>query len=129
MVFILTFLFVFIYLNYTTYIIAKSKSKSIRSTHGHQDMKAKKLNLKDTSTCLVAVGCFIICSSPTIICWILHPMLDTLANDRPGHMLRIWLGTSFAMNSTFNCLIFFWKNSILRREGMKTLKCFQSARS
>jgi hypothetical protein len=26
------------------------------------------------------------------------------------------------MNSTFNCLIFFWKNNILRTEGMKVIK-------
>ena len=58
MVFILIFLFVFIYLNYTTYIIAKSKSKqkSIVSMHGHQDIKAQKLNLKQIFTCLIALG-------------------------------------------------------------------------
>jgi hypothetical protein len=26
------------------------------------------------------------------------------------------------MNSTCNCLIFFWKNKILRTEGMKVIK-------
>jgi hypothetical protein len=33
------------------------------------------------------------------------------------------------MNSTFNCLIFFWKNKILRTEGMKLIKSMKICRS
>ena len=130
-VFVSSFLFLFIYLNYTMHIIAKSKSKdgSITTTHGHQKTKAQKLNFKETSTCLLAVGCFFICSSPAIVGWVLYLTTDTFTNHRRGHMIAIWSRTLFAMNSTLNCLIFFWKNSILRREGMKTVKCFLSARS
>jgi hypothetical protein len=29
------------------------------------------------------------------------------------------------LNSTFNCVIFFWRNSILRREGMKMVNTFR----
>ena len=128
-VFVLSFLFLFIYLNYIVYIISKSKGKSITTTHVHQQTKAQKLNLKETSTCLLAVGCFFICSSPAIVGWILHLTLDTFGYHRQGQVIAMWSRTSFAMNSTFNCLIFFWKNSILRREGMKTVKRFMSARS
>jgi hypothetical protein len=42
-------------------------------------------------------------------------------------LFKLWSGTLVAMNSTFNCLIFFWRNSILRREGIKVVKCFLSA--
>jgi hypothetical protein len=33
--------------------------------------------------------------------------------------------TFISLNSTFNCVIFFWRNSILRREGMKTVNAFR----
>ncbi len=31
-------------------------------------------------------------------------------------------GTVANANSTLNCLIFFWKNDVLRNEGLKVLK-------
>ena len=128
---VLFFLFLFIYLNYTMYIIAKSKGKGgrITTTHGHQETNGQKLNLKQISTCSMAIGCFVICSSPTIVGFILYLISDALLNDRSDKLFHIWLSTLFAMNSTFNCLIFFWENSVLRREGIKAVKCFQSARS
>ena len=36
---------------------------------------------------------------------------------------RILTGTLCAINSTFNCLIFFWRNKTLRNESKKVLKC------
>jgi hypothetical protein len=45
--------------------------------------------------------------------------LFTLDNAR---ILGLWGSTLLSMNSTFNCLIFYWKNKILRQEGMKILK-------
>jgi hypothetical protein len=43
-------------------------------------------------------------------------------HDRQVLLFNIWSVTFLCMNSTFNCLIFFWRNSILRREGMKIAK-------
>jgi hypothetical protein len=34
----------------------------------------------------------------------------------------VWSSSVWAMNSTFNSLIFFWKNKVLRTEGVKILK-------
>ena len=36
----------------------------------------------------------------------------------------IWILTLISMNSTLNCLIFFWANKMLRREAMKHFKNF-----
>ena len=36
---------------------------------------------------------------------------------------QIWAGILTAMNSTFNCLIFFWRNKTLRNESTKLLSC------
>ena len=130
-VFVLLFLFLFIFLNYNMLIIAKSKRKVERcgATHDPEKSKRRKLNFKNSSTCLMAVGCFFICSFPAIIYCALLLTSDTLSDERLNVIFRIGSSTLLVMNSTFNCLIFFWKNSILRREGMKTVKYFQSARS
>jgi hypothetical protein len=38
---------------------------------------------------------------------------------------NLWSNTFLSINSTFNCLIFFWRNTILRREGMKIVDAFR----
>ena len=127
-VFVLFFLILFIFLNYNMLIIAKSKRKVERcgATHDPEESKRRKLNFKKSSTCLMAVGCFSICSCPCFIYSGLRLTSDTLSNERLNAILRIWSSTLLVMNSTFNCVIFFWRNSILRREGMKIFKCFKS---
>jgi hypothetical protein len=37
-----------------------------------------------------------------------------------------WANTIAATNSTLNCLIFFWKNDVLRGEGKKILKTLKN---
>ena len=132
---VLVFLFLLICLNYKIFIIAKSKRKDNRVTpndaataSSHEERKKRKINLKNISTCCLAVGCFFICSSPQIIYSALR-LTETVAYDRHGWLFRLWSVTLFTMNSTFNCLIFFWRNSILRREGMKIAKCFRTVNS
>jgi hypothetical protein len=49
--------------------------------------------------------------------------------DRQVVLFNLWALTFVSTNSTFNCLIFFWKNSILRREGVKIVKHLLTARS
>jgi hypothetical protein len=34
----------------------------------------------------------------------------------------LWTATISLMNCTFYCLIFYWKNKVLRTEGLKVLK-------
>ena len=131
LVYILLFLFLFIYLNYTMYIIAKSKRKveSITTTNGQKTSKRRRIiNFKNISTCSITMGCFFICALPHIIFSILL-FINKLSNERDIHIFRYCEITFFITNSTLNCLIFFWRNSILRREGMKTIKCFWRGRS
>ena len=127
---ILLFLLLFVCLNYNMLMTAKSKrkSQSISTTRDHEQAKRRIVNLKQISTCSVAVGCFFICSFLALLSSVLQLTGDTRSNGRPSQLFRIWSCTVFAMNSTCNCLIFFWRISILRREGMKTVKCFRSAR-
>ena len=128
--FVLFFLFLFIYLNYNIFIVAKSKGKgsSTYTPNDHQETKGRELNLKQISTCSLVVGCFLICFSPVILFSVLRLTSDVLSYNRPSLVFRIWSSTFLTMNSTFNCLIFFWRNSVLRLEGMKTVKCLWPAR-
>ncbi len=128
-VFVVFFWFVFIYLNYKMFIVAKSKRKmeSVVATNTvarrYPERKRRIVNFNNISTCSLAVGCFFVCSFPQIIYSVLClTSSETLHNDRRMRLFYIWSNTLFFMNSTFNCLIFFWRNSTLRREGIKILK-------
>ena len=131
-VFLLYFLFLLVFLNYKMLVIVKSKREDeLRvaparlETPGNQErQKKRKRNFRNISTCCLAVGCFFCCSFPAIIYSIWSYTLKLPMNDRRCILFHIWASTFACMNSTFNCVIFFWKNSILRREGMKILKCF-----
>jgi hypothetical protein len=39
---------------------------------------------------------------------------------------RFWSVTVATANSTLNCVIFFWKNDVLRGEGKKVLKTLKN---
>ena len=129
-------LFMFICLNYKMFIIAKSKRENERvaptcaaaSSHRYPESKRRILIFKHFSTCSLAVACFFICSLPQIIYSASRLTSNKPLYDRQVLIFGILSGTFVSMNSTFNCLIFFWRNSVLRREGMKVVKCFQSER-
>jgi hypothetical protein len=129
-VFILFLLFVFVCLNYKMFIIAKSKRNDERvfptgtATSRNQERKRRKLNFKNISTCSLAVGCFFVCSFPRIIYSAARFTSNMPFYNRQILLFNIWSVTSLFMNSTFNCLISFWRNSILRREGTKIAKRF-----
>ena len=123
----------FVYLNYNMYTIAKSIQKGERVAQStcntslsvnYHERKERKMNLKNISTCSLVVGCFFICTFPQFVYSVLRLIRDSLSNDEHVTWLfNLWSSIFVAMNSTFNCLIFFWRNSILRREGMKIVKC------
>ena len=127
-------LFLFICLNYKMFIIAESKRENERvaptraATSSHPERKRRILIFKHFSTCSLAVACFFICSLPKMIYSASRSTSNKPFYDRQVLIFGIWAGTFLSMNSTFNCLIFFWRNSVLRREGMKVVKCFQSER-
>ena len=130
-VFLLLFLFILAFLNYKMLVIVKSKREDeLRAaparleTPGNQErQKRRKRNFKNISTCCLAVGFFFCCSFPLIICRIWSYTLKLQLNDRRRILIDNWATTFACINSTLNCVIFFWRNSILRREGMKILKC------
>ena len=132
---LLSFLFVLAFLNYKMLVIVKSKREdelraapTSSAASGHQEgQKKQKRNLKNISTCSLVVGCSFMCSSPKVILSIWR-CTSTYPQDK-DILIQIWAGTFLCINSTFNCVIFFWRNSILRREGMKIVKCLWTEQS
>ncbi len=122
-------LLLFICSNYKMFTIAKSKrvDRKVATTASSTDGKRQKqsLNLKNISTCSLAVGCFLLCSSPQII----YSALRLASGEPPSNtkfLFVLWSNTLLSMNSTFNCLIFFWRNSILRQEGKRTINAWRA---
>ena len=124
-------LFLLIYSNYKMFIIAKSKCANERvtpTTATSVDEKRKKraLNLKNFSACSLAVCCFFLCSSPQIFYSGFRLATGAPPFNRQILLFNLWAGTFASINSTLNCVIFFWRNSILRREGMKIISALRA---
>ena len=123
-------LLLFIIFNYTMFTIAKSKQadeKFASITAASWTVGARKtriLNLKNISTCSLAVCCFLVCSCPQIYS-ALRLTSETSLYDRQALLFSLWSNTFLSINSTFNCVIFFWRNSILRREGTKIINALR----
>ena len=116
-----------IYFNYKMCIIARSKrqNEAIVNASRDHDERRPKLQFKKFSTCFLAVISYLICACPNVV---FSTLRLTLYKNTPFHELifyQIWASTFLTMNSTFNCVIFFWRNSILRREGVDIIKSFR----
>ena len=84
------------------------------------------VKLRNISTGLLAVACFVLLSLAAYISIAIRFVeKPTSTNVR---LSEYWAITVACMNSTFNFLIFYWRNKALRQEGMKILKLFQCHR-
>ena len=80
--------------------------------------------LKSISSCLLAVASFVVLTIPVFV--YLGLKLTSASNmtkslNSSGDIAGLWAKTIVSINSTLNCLIFYWKNQILRREGLKVV--------
>ena len=100
-------------INYKLFIIVRKS----RRNHGISP------EMKNIWSCLLAVACILVLYIP----WAVYIGLginskETTTLSDNGNLARLWGRTFASMNSTCNCLIFYWKNKILRTEGMKLIK-------
>ena len=130
-VFVFLLLCAFVYSNYKILIIAKSKRNDERIARvgtetdtGQERKKTLILNFKSISTCSLAVGCFFIFLLPQIIFSAWRIVTNTPWDDNQAVVFSFWCNTIAFMNSKFNCLIFFWRNSVLRQEGTRLIVKF-----
>ncbi len=106
------------FINYKLFTIAR---KSRRNSGIPFRMK-KSFSWKNISSCLLAVVCFVVLSIPVFVYIGLSTNLKDSSTLNDGHIAAFWGKTIASVNSTFNCLIFYWKNKVLRTEGMKVIK-------
>ena len=111
-----------IYANYKLFKIATGIRR--RRAIAPASLKST-INSKNISTCLLAVACYVIFSIPAVVYTICRFVEKESIDIRISLAWACTLGT---MNSTCNCLIFFWKNNILRNEGIKVLKLLKERR-
>ena len=129
-VFVSLCLLLFMYSNYKMFTIAKLKREDKRiypaeGTSRNEERKKQILNMKNISTCSLVVGCFFVCFTPSAIFGVIRLTSETAWFDKKMLLVRFWTNTFLSLNSTFNSGIFFWRNSILRREGMKIVNTFR----
>ena len=128
--------FVICGMNFKIFYLAKTLRQSVVIPLGsldgseHRDVEAKKskmslASLGKISTCLLAVVCLFICYCPTIVIIVLDMTKKIDWSHETKYIIYLWSDTFVTLNSSFNCLIFFYKNSALRRHAVKLLgKCF-----
>ncbi len=108
-----------IFINYKLFVIAR---KSRRNNGISPEMK-KTFSLKNISSCLLAVACVLVLSiPPAVYIGLKKNSKETTTLSDNANLAQLWARTLVAMNSTCNCLIFYWKNKILRTEGIKLIK-------
>ena len=98
----------------------------VRKNRGNKDIlpeMKKSFSFKNISGCLLVVACLLVLYIPNVVYIVLRLTSKERENTLDNAALAgFWSATTAAMNSTFNCLIFFWKNKTLRAEGMKVIK-------
>jgi hypothetical protein len=114
-----------LFFNYKLLLVVRRNRRGNRES---PEMK-KSFSFKNISSCLLAVACYVMLSIPTFVYIGLYmnhrDMTFTLDSST---LAGFWATTIATMNPTLNCLIFFWKNKVLRTEGLKTLKSMKIGR-
>ena len=89
----------------------------------------KSFSLKNISGCLLVVTSVLVTFIPLSVYSVLRLTSTKSKNNLDSAQLAgLWANTTVLMNSTFNCLIFYWKNKTLRTEGMNVIKSMEISR-
>ena len=125
LIFFVIFVAPMLFINYKLFTMA---NKSRRNNEISPEMK-KSFSFKNVSSCLLVVACLMSTYIPLFICFGLRltskETVNTLGN---AEIAALWSRTTGSMNSTFNSLIFYWKDQALRNEGMKIIESMKMYR-
>ena len=113
MVFAVIFVPPFTFVNFKLFAIARKLHRE------RAPERRTAANFKNISTGLWVVACFMLLSIPHSVNVAFFLTEKSSKNVRLSY---VWALTCVTMNSTLNSLIFFWKNKVLRAEGIKILK-------
>ena len=114
-IFMTLFLPPFIFVNFKLFIIVRK----VHNERAVSQEKRTKTNLKNISTGLWVVAGLMLLSIPDSV-YIAFSLAEKSTNT--VRLSYIWMLTCVIINCTLNSLIFFWKNKVLRTEGIKILK-------
>ena len=119
--------FTSLYTYVAIYVVARKKMLKRNEVHSNSDQESCRnfmaflRELKMAKTYVLIVSLCFLCYLPTVV---LYGIENILTHDSVIHAFD-WTTTLISMNSTLNCLIFFWGNREMRKEGSKILKkCF-----
>ena len=122
-VFLIIFLALFVppftFVNFKLFIIAR---KAHRERQVSPETRAKK-NFENISTAIWVFTCLVLLSVPSGF-YIAFNFAEKTTNN--FILYYIWAYTCVTVNCTLNSLIFFWKNKVLRTEGIKILKTLKN---
>ena len=108
-----------LFINYKLFLVVRKSRRNKRISLAIK----KTFSLKNISSCLLAVACVVVISIPWCVYIGLRINSPETTNTLDNATLAgLWGKTISLMNCTFNCLIFYWKNKVLRTEGLKVLK-------
>ena len=114
-----------LFINYKLFLVVRKSRKNKRISPGIK----KTFSLKNISSCLLAAACVVVISIPMGVYIGLRINSPETKNTLDNAILAgLWAFTISLMNCTFNCLIFYWKNKVLRTEGLKVLKSMKICR-
>ena len=123
LIFLIIYIPPMLFINYKLFTVARKSRKNNGIT------PEMKKSLKRISSCLLVVACLSLMSIPTLVYIVLRQTSKgtrfTLDN---AQFAGLWAATATSMNSTFNCLIFYWKDKTLRVEGKKVIKSMKICR-
>ena len=109
-----------LYLNFKLFKIFRE----VRGRKATSLEKRTTIQLHSISACLLVVACVVVLSIASIV-FVVFKIISKSNQTSNVTLSNIWGTTFLAINCTFSSLIFFWKNKVLRTEGIKILKTFK----
>ena len=115
------------------YVVARKKMLKRNKVHSNSDQESRRnfmaflRELKMAKTYVMVVSLCFLCYLPTVVVLGIFGNILNHGDKTPDSVVHAldWTTTLVSMNSTLNCLIFFWGNREMRKEGSKILKkCF-----
>ncbi len=113
-----------LFINYKLFTIARKS----RRNNGIPPEMRKTFSFKTISSCLLTLACILVLSIPLFVYIGIRINVKHSSILDDAHIAAFWAKTIASMNSTFNCLIFYWKDKVLRTEGMKVIKSMKICR-
>jgi hypothetical protein len=121
------------FLNYKILLVARRLRRSTmiiplgEFTEQTCNNRKHTVALKKISTCSLAVACLAVCHAPHVV-YLLLILTGQLSNCSVSTAcpFHLWADTLTALNSSFNCVIFFYINSTLRRHGWQMVRHFKN---